>query len=78
MPLYFFDIFDGTQLLRDEEGSDLPDLKAARDDAVALLPDLIKSRLPEDEHRRLVVTVRDESGAAILQASLSLDVTFIS
>jgi hypothetical protein len=78
MDRYFFDVFDGTQLHRDEEGSDLPNLKAVRDDAVALLPELIKTRLPEDEHRKLVVTVRDESGAAILTASLSLDVTFVS
>jgi hypothetical protein len=79
MPRYFFDICDGDQLLlHDEEGTDLPDVKAARDDVLRLLPELIKARLPTDEHRQLVVTVRDETAAAILRASLSLDVAFLS
>lgn len=34
MPRFFLHIDDGTQRIEDEEGSDLPDLAAARDEAL--------------------------------------------
>ena len=34
MPLYFFHIKEGDEVLLDEEGSDCPDLQAARGEAI--------------------------------------------
>jgi hypothetical protein len=34
MPLYFFNVASASGTVRDEEGSDLPDLKAAREEAI--------------------------------------------
>lgn len=35
MPRFFLHIDDGTQRIEDEEGSELPDLEAAREEALA-------------------------------------------
>ena len=41
MPRYFFDSCDGDDVARDPEGQDLPDLEAARHEAVASARELI-------------------------------------
>ena len=41
MPLYFFHIRDAEGVIPDEEGSDLPDEKAARAEALSSIRDLM-------------------------------------
>jgi hypothetical protein len=62
MTHYFFNIIDGTRI-EDEEGMDLPDLAAARDEAIrnarSIMADAIWSgRLPLDE----VIEIADRRG----------------
>ena len=70
MPKYFFDFQDGSLILPDEEGSNLSGFEEAREEAIALLPQVARDRLPDGEHREFIATVRDESGVSLYRASL--------
>jgi hypothetical protein len=45
MPRYFFHVRDGADLSRDFEGQELPDLAAARHEAVSAVRELVGERL---------------------------------
>jgi hypothetical protein len=72
MPRYFFDIDDGDQRSLDHEGMEMPDVWAAREGAIAVLPDVARDVLPDGDRREMVSTVRDESGTVVYIATLSL------
>lgn len=75
MPRFFIDTSDGNFLARDEVGHDFPDLQAAKQAAVSALPDIAREELPDGDERRFSAVVRDQDGAAVLQASLTLSIT---
>jgi hypothetical protein len=77
MPLYFSDIFDGTRLLRDEEGTELPDREAARREATGVLLDIARERLPDGNGRNFTADVRNETGQVIFTATVSLTAQWI-
>jgi len=62
MPRYFFDIIDG-QAFPDNDGTDLPDLTAARLEAVRLSAEVLKE-MPERFWmcEEWTMTVRDDIG----------------
>ena len=63
VPLYFFHLMDG-RIDRDLEGSELPDLTAAQDEAVVFLGQTIKDRpgiLKDTGELRVEVTGEDGS-----------------
>ena len=67
MPRYFFHVVEGTYILSDDEGSELPDLEAVRNDAVEgareiMADDIRSGRKPEDR----TMLVRDENGITVL------------
>ena len=72
MPRYFFDTDDGDQSHRDDEGHDLPDVQAARVAALDVLPDMARDKMPDGDRRTFVASVRDDQGAIIYIATLSL------
>src|SRR4051812_44276540 len=72
MPRYFFEIDDGERRTPDDEGLDLSGLWEARNQAIAVLPDIARDVLPDGERRELVSSVRDESGQLVYTATLSL------
>lgn len=72
MPLYYFDINDGARTTHDEEGQPFADPGAARDAAIAVLPDIARDELLDSDRRSFTVNVRDESGRHIFRATLSL------
>jgi predicted O-methyltransferase YrrM len=45
MPRYFLHIRDGDELIPDEEGSDLPDLDAAREEAIQGARDILAEKI---------------------------------
>jgi hypothetical protein len=49
MPLYFFDIQDGDRRVRDNEGTELPDVQAAMNETQAALADTAKDKLPDGD-----------------------------
>jgi hypothetical protein len=71
MPRYFFHTEDGERV-RDEEGTELPDNHAARNEAVVAMADLVKwnpEKFWKDETFRLTVT--DENGLVLYVLDLS-------
>ncbi len=72
MPRYFLDFQDGELWLKDEEGQEYEDLQAARDAAIAALPDIGREAPPPDGKRDFVAYVRDDSGAQLCTVRLNL------
>lgn len=75
MPRFFIDYEDGAQSLRDDEGEEYPSLEAARNAAIAALPDVGREAPPQDGKRTFVAYVRDEWGTQLCTISLNLDAT---
>lgn len=70
--LFYFDIGDGDDLMIDNEGSDLKSREHARREAIALLPDIARDELPDGDHHTFSVSVRNQEGKVIFEASLTL------
>ncbi len=56
MPRYFFDLDGGERLFRDEKGSELPDVPSAREEAIAVLPDIVRAMVTGRDRRTLTST----------------------
>ncbi|AYO81440.1 MULTISPECIES: DUF6894 family protein [Methylobacterium] len=74
MPRYFIDLHDGTNLVRDQTGVDLPDLAAARDQAVRMMTRIAQGLSDPQVRQDYVIAVRDEQGTVRLRLRLSYDV----
>lgn len=73
MPRYFMDFQDGALWLKDEEGQEYATLQAARDAAIAALPDIGREGPPSDGKRTFVAFVRNEQGTEHCTVRLNLD-----
>jgi hypothetical protein len=71
MPRYFFDVFDGEKLVRDEIGIELADLEQVRIEAIEALPDIARDQLPDGDERAFAVEARDEHGRVVFAARLN-------
>ncbi|WP_192710367.1 hypothetical protein [Methylobacterium sp. OAE515] len=74
MPRYFIDLHDGANFVRDHKGFDLPDLAAARVQAVRMMTRLAQGLADPQERQDYVIAVRDHQGAIRLRLRLSYDV----
>lgn len=66
MPRFFLHIDDGTQRIEDEEGSELPDLAAAREEALAAARQFWAAAILRQQDigtRRFVIT--DDEGTVL-------------
>jgi hypothetical protein len=72
MPRFFFDTFDGNNLVSDEAGLELDSVEIAKAEAQKCLPEMAKDALPDGNHRAFVVNVRDEAGKVMVRMALSL------
>ncbi|MEE7446666.1 hypothetical protein MRF4_01850 [Methylobacterium radiotolerans] len=72
MPIYFIDTNNDDTFVEDDQGQDLPDAEAAREAALAALPDMARDKLPDGDHRTFCASVRDQTGVVIYEASLTL------
>ena len=73
MPLFFFDIDDDGTLDRDEFGVELKSLEEARDQAIALLPDIARDQATDSEHRTITAVVRCHLGHVRYRTSLTIN-----
>jgi hypothetical protein len=77
MTLYFFDMRDGAKLFVDEEGVELPDLKAVQIEAARSLGGMTKQTLWTKATsvlgHRMAVEVRDATGP-VLQAKFTFEI----
>lgn len=71
MPRYFFDIIDNGRLTSDDFGMELDSFEEARDQAVAILPDLARDELPDGESHSFACHVRDEDGIVVYRGQLT-------
>ncbi|WP_336489275.1 DUF6894 family protein [Methylobacterium nigriterrae] len=69
MPRYFFDTHDG-HALRDNEGLVLADLSRARAEVQRALGEMVAREPSQTKAIQIRVDVRDESGEAVLTATL--------
>lgn len=72
MPRFFIDLHDGSELIRDTEGFELPDGDAAREKVLRIVSRIAQDFLPDVERQDYVAGLRDESGRVLLRARLSL------
>ena len=71
MQRYYFDFHDGVEVSLDQEGTELSDMQAARDEATETLLSIAKDALPPSgKARELSIRVRDEQGKHLLAISL--------
>ncbi|MER8886615.1 hypothetical protein [Mesorhizobium sp. M0663] len=73
MPRFFFDFTDTGQVFRDVEGTDLPDLEAAKQEAVRALVEITTDKLPDGPYREFVMKVPDESDQTFADAVLKFE-----
>jgi hypothetical protein len=73
VPRYFFDLIDGADAYPDDEGTVLPGLKSARDEACEALLGLARDKIPSDGMRSRVLrmVVRSEDGGQLLAVTLN-------
>jgi hypothetical protein len=77
VPRYFFDIHDG-QMLRDDEGIDLPGPEDAARHAKTVLPEIAAHEVRKDgEHQAYSVLVTDEDGHPIYSVVLTYTGTWL-
>ena len=72
MPRYYIDSDDDDLSVRDDEGEEMAGPQAARVAALRVLPDMARDKIPDEDARTFTVTVRNEAGAAIYTATLTL------
>lgn len=70
MTRYYFDVFDGHAITRDQVGFEIDDTRQVCRLAVDALPDLAREQLPDGDQATFSVTVRNDGGAAVFRATL--------
>ena len=70
MARFFFDLDHGEGMLRDHEGTELPDLAAAQAEATETLTHMGRDSFSGTHRRRLKMTVRGENGVALMNVEL--------
>lgn len=73
MPRYFIDLHDGTNLVRDKVGYDLPDLDAARGQAARIMTRIAQGIADGPDRQDYVIAVRSDDGVVRLRMRMSLD-----
>ncbi len=72
MPRYHFDLESDVQHFRDEQGSELPDDEAAREEAVMLLGAIVRTMMASRVQHEVTSSVRNQIGTVIFGVRLSL------
>ena len=72
MPRYFFDIHNGSSLVRDSCGTTCEGREGVRQQAMRALPAIAQDEIPRDGDRQaFTALVRDESGLTVYTATLT-------
>ena len=72
MPFYFFHVRDGSETIRDEEGIDLPDIEAARNEARASARGFIAQRVQARETSvGQIIDIADQTGSVLESLTVS-------
>jgi len=71
---YYFDILDGAQSVRDEEGSEFDRLDAAAQAAARSAAEIGTGRLAQGDTNDVVIEVRDERGQRVCTIKASMEI----
>ncbi|MDB5645886.1 hypothetical protein [Methylobacterium sp.] len=74
MPLFYFDVREGSTFVQDEEGIDFPDLDKAEQEAIQAVVSIGRERLPRGDTRDVTVEVQDENRKRVLTVTVALTV----
>ncbi|MBZ9777282.1 DUF6894 family protein [Mesorhizobium sp. CO1-1-8] len=74
MALYYFDLDDNGTIFPDDEGTECADLGAVKYEAIKALAEMTKDALPDGDHHRMVIVVRDEGGDLVFRGSIVFNV----
>ena len=74
MALYYFDVDDNGEVYPDDQGTECATFDQVKEEAISALVEMIRESLPDGDHHRLTIKVRNDGGGVILQASLNFDV----
>jgi hypothetical protein len=74
MARYYFDIQDGTTLVRDDEGSAFDNLDAAVQAAARSAAEIGTSRLAKGDFSDVVIEVRDERDQRVFTVAASMKI----
>ncbi len=69
---YYFDIHDGEQLVRDDEGSEFDSLEAAVQGVTRSAAEIGTNRLAKGDTSDIVIEVRDEHGQRVFTVTASM------
>ncbi|WP_181167788.1 hypothetical protein [Mesorhizobium sp. B2-4-19] len=73
MTIYYFDVEENGELTPDRAGVECTDFNHAKKEAVRAIVDMTRDALPDGDHHELQLTVRDKSGAVVLEVTLNFD-----
>jgi hypothetical protein len=74
MPLYYFDVDDNGTVYPDDQGTDCDTFDRVKEEAIRSLVEMISESLPNGDHHRLSIKVRNDGGGVVLQVSLNFQV----
>ena len=77
MPIYFFDVSHDGAVVTDEFGIELDDLYEAREQAIALLPDMARHELPDGDRHEFSAVVRCHEGRVRYVARLVFEARWV-
>ncbi|MCJ2039316.1 hypothetical protein MKK55_10245 [Methylobacterium sp. J-059] len=73
MPLFYIDLHDGTNFIRDTQGFDLPDIAAAQARLVQVMRRVAQLLDAVSDRQDYLAIVRDQNGKVVMRATLTLD-----
>jgi hypothetical protein len=65
MPTYYFDYHDNDGVFVDHHGEEMPDVEAARKEALRALGDAVQDLVRSGTNGRIVIEVRDGAGISL-------------
>lgn len=77
MPRFFIDLHDGTEVAHDKDEYDLPDLNAARAQAVRIMTRIAQGLSDSPSRQDYVAAVRDAEGAVRWRFRMSFDTELV-
>ena len=77
MSRYFFDLHNGHELTRDNEGLEISSREMISREVTRILVDVARDELGTDHQTVISVSVRNEAGKTISVASLTFDIDWL-
>ena len=74
MARYYFDVLNGKQFVRDDEGSEFASLDAEAQGAARSAAEIAKDRLAKDDTSHVAIEVKDEQDQRVCTVTASMKI----